>query len=986
MTLSFTTTIDADGIEIQAVKKRIVGQKVIPFGDWVSSGVANTAVAFLNRLMSEGNVKLLQDQSTLVVPHRVAASMPTNVADAVGLPPLTPASCTLTSSGRVDQEATQILVNWRSTDHRQLMPNRQGAFLSHDGANWRLSQPVFQLLEEIDLFNATVGADPENRINAWGPVQDGLTHITGNQVDIDRHLKELTIYQAASFALDVKETASGPNFLPVLMARSMRQVEWDETEAPEDGAEAEDNSALRDAESDRLLHIPGHQQKFASRFEADQSAYPAYVLDRNKFVVLDPGLVTALNVVKAKNHAPEHERREFIRNPRPFLVEAMDDDTSASLFVETKQYSDRVDKLDLWNPPQLPWLSKFRTEWLPADYPLSVDGEEIKIVDPPETVARKIEEAEEAGQTTVHINGRDIKITDLKRAIQEKFPEDKTGDEPTTTTDPRPTDDDAPDHRVLTIRDNLEDVDFIRRLQERPGGSGDDFTVGGMVRTSPKSHQIQGFEWLVDGWRKGWPGVLLADDMGLGKTLQALAFIAWVRKNQTHVGIDRPRLKGPILVVAPTALLRTWVAEAEKHLEPDALGDRVEAFDGGLKALKTKRHHGWTPEDALELDTLRDAGWILTTYETLKTYHRAFARVHYAVAIFDEMQKIKSPSTLNTNAAKSISADFVLGLTGTPVENRLEDLWCVMDRVADGYLGSLKAFNERYSDATHEQLRDLKSKLETGVENAPPILKRRMKQEVLDGLPERRDDDIREEAMPAAQAQAYADAVLATKGMSGSQKTILEAIQRLRRISLHPALDTPLQRGDEAGFKEWSSQSARVATTLKILEDIRSSDEKALIFSDFIAAQEAMAIGLTMYFDLPKEPTIINGGVAGPKRQALVDEFQNGPEGFDVMILSPKAAGVGLTITEANHVIHLSRWWNPAVEDQCNDRIYRIGQTKPVTVHIPMAIHQNYQVRSFDRKLHDLMERKRELSRNLLAPPVTDNDVGELFDEVASKA
>ena len=129
---------------------------------------------------------------------------------------------------------------------------------------------------------------------------------------------------------------------------------------------------------------------------------------------------------------------------------------------------------------------------------------------------------------------------------------------------------------------------------------------------------------------------------------------------------------------------------------------------------------------------------------------------------------------------------------------------------------------------------------------------------------------------------------------------------------------------------------------------------------------------------------IINGEVPGSKRQPMIDHFQQSMNGFGAMILSPRAAGVGLTITAANHVIHLSRWWNPAVEDQCNDRIYRIGQAKPVTVHIPMAIHPNYKGVSFDLKLDGLMQRKRSLSHHLLAPPESTGDVDELFSEVIS--
>ena len=166
-----------------------------------------------------------------------------------------------------------------------------------------------------------------------------------------------------------------------------------------------------------------------------------------------------------------------------------------------------------------------------------------------------------------------------------------------------------------------------------------------------------------------------------------------------------------------------------------------------------------------------------------------------------------------------------------------------------------------------------------------------------------------------------------------------------------------------------------------ILRTIEKNGEKALVFLEHRDVQTTFAAAAATLLGLRSEPAIINGTTPGGKRQDIVDRFQNGPPGFNLMVLSPKAAGVGLTITAANHVIHLSRWWNPAVEDQCNDRVYRIGQFKPVTVHVPMAVHPSLGDRSFDANLDRLLESKRSLSRHMLAPPVGEADVGVLFNE-----
>lgn len=149
--------------------------------------------------------------------------------------------------------------------------------------------------------------------------------------------------------------------------------------------------------------------------------------------------------------------------------------------------------------------------------------------------------------------------------------------------------------------------------------------------------------------------------------------------------------------------------------------------------------------------------------------------------------------------------------------------------------------------------------------------------------------------------------------------------------------------------------------------------------------QKVFASSVAEHFRMHSRPPIINGEMSGSQRQQVVDSFQRKPPGFDLLVLSPKAAGIGLTITAANHVVHLSRWWNPAVEDQCNDRAFRIGQTKEVTIHLPMAIHPTYGEASFDNKLHTLLERKRILSRDMLAPPMSERDVDGLFQHVLGK-
>jgi SNF2 family DNA or RNA helicase len=233
--------------------------------------------------------------------------------------------------------------------------------------------------------------------------------------------------------------------------------------------------------------------------------------------------------------------------------------------------------------------------------------------------------------------------------------------------------------------------------------------------------------------------------------------------------------------------------------------------------------------------------------------------------------------------------------------------------------------------------------------------------------------------MPPVQAAAYRRAVdLARRQSKGD---VLRALQAIRAVSLHPLEE------DQAADANFANASARWQLTFEILGEIARSGEKALIFLETIALQPLLATLVQQRFGLERQPMIINGQVPGSKRHQRVLAFQQGGAGFDAIILGPRAAGLGLTLTAANHVIHLSRWWNPAVEDQCTDRVYRIGQDRPVVVHIPQAIDPENPASSFDHRLHELLKRKRALSRDLLAPPVTtEQDARDLYEATIGSA
>jgi hypothetical protein len=355
----------------------------------------------------------------------------------------------------------------------------------------------------------------------------------------------------------------------------------------------------------------------------------------------------------------------------------------------------------------------------------------------------------------------------------------------------------------------------------------------------------------------------------------------------------------------------------------------------------------------------------------------------------DEGQKIKTPNAMITTAIKALKYNFALVLTGTPIENSWVDLWSIIDFTQPGYLGNLKQFSKKYQhplkkeDTDRESLgNDLKSQVD-------PFILRRMKEDQLEGLPNKIIKKHSTAQMPEVQLNRYLEVVKNAKSKSSEnegQKThILNTIRLLSEISLHP--DLPFLSDlafAEKNDDEIINSSSRLITTFKLISEIKKNSEKVIIFLVSRKMQRVVKRLIDNKFKM--ETHIINGQVKGSERQHLIDGFQN-ISGFNVIILSPEAAGVGLNITKANHVIHLSRTWNPAKEDQASDRVYRIGQEKDVFIHIPMCVHSTFDNEdrkgTFDQKLDRLLDEKRDLHKRILFPAdVRDSDLHSIGEEI----
>jgi len=484
-------------------------------------------------------------------------------------------------------------------------------------------------------------------------------------------------------------------------------------------------------------------------------------------------------------------------------------------------------------------------------------------------------------------------------------------------------------------------------------------------------HQLSGIAWLQHLWRRSpgaCRGALLADDMGLGKTLQLLTLMAWCLEQDPTID--------PFLIVAPVALLENWKQEIDKFFVAGAFS--VLTLYG--PALREKR----VARTAIQQELLHAGiarllirGWlgnakvVLTTYETLRDLEFSLARQKWSVMVCDEAQKIKTPSAMMSRSAKKQNARFKIACTGTPVENSLTDLWCLFDFVQPGMLGSLKDFGERYRRPIEVETEEEKARLEELRRTIAPQTLRRTKAEVARDLPRKViDRGCRSLAISERQRAYYRSALEQRRrgdeaGSSAGLRNHLELLLYLRTVCSDPRPPGPRSPNPQP-LDELERYSPKMRWLLGELILIQSRGEKVIVFCEFKDLQRTIqrAIGerLGVVADIINGDTSA-GGARGDMRQQRIGLFQQ-RHGFGVILLSPLAVGFGVNIQGANHVIHFTRSWNPAREDQATDRSYRIGQTRDVFVYYPVVVAENFV--TFDEKLDQLLESKRKLSQDML--------------------
>ncbi|MFG3661764.1 DEAD/DEAH box helicase [Streptomyces sp. NPDC047706] len=440
-----------------------------------------------------------------------------------------------------------------------------------------------------------------------------------------------------------------------------------------------------------------------------------------------------------------------------------------------------------------------------------------------------------------------------------------------------------------------------------------------------RDYQRRGLSWLARTTSLGL-GCCLADDMGLGKTVTLIAL-------HLHRQSDLSAA-GPTLVVCPTSLMGNWQREIERF----APGTPVRRFHGSRRGL----------------DGVADSEFVLTTYGTMRLDARRLAEVPWGLVVADEAQHVKNPFSATARELRSIGARARVALTGTPVENNLSELWAILDWTTPGLLGRLGTFRSRYAQAV-EGGQDPAAAERLSRLVRPFLLRRRKSdQGIAPELPPKTETD-RAVSLTTEQAGLYEAVVretlaeIANAGDMARRGLIMKLLTGLKQICNHPAQYLKEEAPRIAG------RSGKLELLDELLDTILSEEAGVLVFTQYVAMARLIERHLAAR-GVPSQ--FLHGGTPVPAREAMVRRFQDGE--VPVFLLSLKAAGTGLNLTRAEHVVHYDRWWNPAVEAQATDRAYRIGQDRPVQVHRLIAEG------TIEDRIAEMLNRKRELADAVL--------------------
>ncbi len=450
--------------------------------------------------------------------------------------------------------------------------------------------------------------------------------------------------------------------------------------------------------------------------------------------------------------------------------------------------------------------------------------------------------------------------------------------------------------------DTSQFIENFKNFHRSEKGLGDDF-VGEL-----RDYQTYGVRWMsfLDQYRFGG---ILADDMGLGKTVQTIAFTTGIEQTSPH------------LIVGPTNVIYNW----EKEIKKFTKNKKVTIYGGSQR-------------DQL-LSDLATSNYVITSFGILKNDISILKNIPFQAIFIDEAQHIKNPSTQISKAVKQLNGSFKIAMTGTPIENYIQDLWNLFDFVMPDYLGTFSSFEHDLKDNGRKE--HLKTRIK-------PFILRREKREVLDSLPEKTEIILKCDMTPEQQALYKSVLDAAKKGiqtMSGKNERlgVLTALLKLRQVCIHPGLLKDLN-GMAIGSSKFDLAKEKIA-------ELIDEGHKVVLFSQFTNMLDIMNIwtdSANIYTER------IDGRVSAKARMEAVDRFQTSDQP-GMFLISLKAGGVGLNLTAADYVIHLDPWWNPAIESQATDRVHRMGQQNKVIVYKLITTG------TIEEKIQDLQDSKRQL-------------------------
>ncbi|MCE8004412.1 DEAD/DEAH box helicase [Billgrantia ethanolica] len=730
---------------------------------------------------------------------------------------------------------------------------------------------------------------------------------------------------------------------------------------------------------------------------------------KNNIIILDEKKMSAVKEVMNNRRIPADSVADFIKSPSAFL--------DASLVNLDLGFSVRVLGIGKIKHMDFGGLGQGDSDWFGVESSASPPEIINKLVKSHEELAElqdKIDSAYSQGAQTVVFQGESIDISDSGNVQSILANIVSSLEKPEGTIAATEESAEKSDTQVGVIVKDADDIgeELLAKINSHNLQIQPDWEA---YARQPFPHQAEGVNWMLrlvelsalddsENFER-IQGGLLADDMGLGKTYMSLVAINEYLSHRKHTGLTEK----PILIVAPLSLLENWEQEVSltyksipfKDVKVLQAGrDLAEFKKKGEKRESVQASGLLDDEGQMDKDKIRfalhvgpDAGLkrldinrrlVITTYQTLRDYQLSLCLVDWGMVIFDEAQNLKNPNTLQTHAAKGLNSDIKILATGTPVENSLGDFWCLMDTAQPGLLGDWVYFRDRWVTPILRASEDERNSVRESVGQdlrraAGSFMLRRIKEDQLKALPPKSIlsgvptathgasyNPKLSSSMNGYQLLAYNEAIEMYRKRRAEEEDVrgfaLSTLQNLRAISLHPRANEPLKSlvSDPDSYRKIMLESAKMSVMLDILDEIKAAREKVIVFILSKNVQRFMKVWLDRIYGL--DVNVINGDTSAVEkksdsltRKGLIEQFES-VEGFNIIIMSPVAAGVGLTVVGANHVIHLERHWNPAKEAQATDRVYRIGQKRAVSIHIPTALHPEFD--SFDVHLDRLLSGK----------------------------